>query len=493
MQHTSDTSNFPRSNWATPPLLLMLTMGLGAGVALAEPTFQDRTADLKLTLNGNASAWGDINNDGWPDLYNGGKVWLNLEGKAFRAIVATGQGVIADIDNDGLGDLVSYAPIAILRNTGKETFEPLALPDLPETIARGVACGDYNGDGLVDVYFSGYEVWDKQITFPDLLLLNKEGKGFELAQTFPRYRARGVTACDYDEDHDLDIYVSNYRLLPNVLWQNDGKGTFEDVAARKNAVATSGDFGGGHSIGAAWGDFDNDGHIDLFAGNFAHVDSRGDQPKSRFLRNLGPEKEYAFEDRGTCGVFYQESYASPAAADYDNDGDLDLYFTTVYGTASFGKKNHPALFRNEGHFTFTDQAKGSGLEELPPTYQAAWADFDRDGDLDLATAGKLFLNLSAPSNWIEVRLLGDGVHVDRSAIGAQVRVTLEDRTLTRQVEAGTGEGNANSPILHFGLGKHEGPVTLEVIWLDGTRQRLADARAKQVHAVPYPGTEKPQE
>jgi enediyne biosynthesis protein E4 len=493
MQHPSATSNLPRSTGATQLALAALMMCVGAGIAVAKPTFQDRTGDLKLTLNGNASAWGDVNNDGWPDLYNGGKVWLNLEGKAFRAIAASGQGVIADVDNDGLGDLISYAPIAILRNTGEETFEPIALPDLPETIARGAACGDYNGDGFVDVYFSGYEVWSRQITYPDLLLLGKDGKSFELAQTFPRYRARGVTACDYDEDHDLDIYVSNYRLLPNLLWRNDGKGTFEDVAAKRNAIATSGDFGGGHSIGAAWGDFDNDGHIDLFAGNFAHVDNRGDQPKSRFLRNLGPEKEYGFKDLGTCGVFYQESYASPAAADYDNDGDLDLYFTTVYGTASFGKKNHPALFRNDGDFTFTDQTKGSGLEELPPTYQAAWADFDRDGDLDLATAGKLFVNQSKPGNWIEVRLLGDGVHVDRSAIGARVRITLEDGTLTRQVEAGTGEGNANSPILHFGLGEHDEQVTLEVIWLDGTTQRLANAEARHVHAVRYPGTEEAQE
>ncbi|MFG0253209.1 MAG: CRTAC1 family protein [Phycisphaerales bacterium JB038] len=486
MKHTSPPGMTPHPVPLTPPVLTALALCLAASTSLAAPTFQDRTADLKLTLNGAASAWGDVNGDGWIDLYNGGKVWLNLEGKAFRSLPAKGRGVIADVDNDGLGDLVSYAPIAILRNTGKETFEPLPLPELPETIARGAACGDYNGDGFVDVYLSGYEVWDKQITYPDLLLLNKAGKGFELALTFPPYRARGVTACDYDQDHDLDIYISNYRLLPNVLWQNDGTAKFEDVAAKQNAVATSDDFGGGHSIGAAWGDFDSDGHLDLFAGNFAHVDSRGDQPKSRFLRNLGPKKGFTFEDRGTCGVFYQESYASPAAADFDNDGDLDLYFTTVYGTASFGKKNYPVLFHNDGDFSFSDQTKGSGLEELPPTYQAAWADFDGDGDLDLVTAGKLFVNEGEPGHWIAVRLQGDGEHVDTAAIGTQVRIRLGERVLTRQVEAGTGEGNANSPVLHFGLGGHEGPVTLEIIWLDGTAQTISEAATGRTHAIRYP-------
>ena len=247
-------------------------------------------------------------------------------------------------------------------------------------------------------------------------------------------------------------------------------GAFTDAAASHGAVATSEGFGGGHSIGAAWGDFDGDGLFDLFAGNFAHVDSRGDQPKSRFLRNLGPEHDHAFEDRGTCGVFYQESYASPAAGDYDNDGDLDLYFTTVYGTASFDKKNHPVLYRNDGAWVFADATSPAGLAEQPPTYQAAWADFDRDGDLDLATAGKLYVNEGNGNHWIEVRLDGSGASFNRAAIGAQVRIRLEDRVPTRQVEAGTGEGNQNDLTLHFGLADHGDPVDLEIRWPDGTAQ-----------------------
>lgn len=451
-------------------------------------TFVDTSKELGIELGSGPAAWCDINADGWIDLYCDGVLWINHEGKSFTriTIAGAGSGVVADIDNDGRGDVVSFAPIAIIRNAadgadGVPRFEKMALPELPETVCRGVAVGDFNGDGWPDVYLGGYENWEKQATFPSILLVNNQGKGFSLAMQNADYRARGVTACDFDENGTLDIYVSNYRLQPNVLWVNDGKGKLSNQAAERNAIATSGGFGGGHSIGACFGDFDADGHFDLFAGNFAHVDARGDQPKSRFLRNLGPNpagaaKAWTFEDLHECGVWYQESYASPACGDVDNDGRLDLYFTTVYATASFGKKNFPVLYRNqtEGNagWTFADATAGSGLERLPPTYQAAWGDFDRNGTLDLVTAGKVFANAGKSGSWCEVRLIGDGKNICRDAIGTQARITLSDgRALARQVEIGTGEGNANSAILHFGLGDTapDAKLMMQIRWPDGTK------------------------
>ena len=251
------------------------------------------------------------------------------------------------------------------------------------------------------------------------------------------------------------MYVSNYRLQPNVLWRNDSKGQLEDVAAATNTLATSEGFGGGHAIGASWGDFDGDGRFDLFAGNFAHVDSRGDQPKSRFLRG---QEDGTFEDMGTCGVFYQESYASPAAGDFDNDGDLDLFFTTVYEVASFGRSNNPVLYRNDGGWSFTDVTEQAGLAGLPATYQASWADFDKDGDLDLVTAGKLFENTGPCGGSLRVQFSR------APAIGAQVRAKVSGGFITRQVEAGTGQGNGGDLTLHLGLGDHKGDVDLEVRW-----------------------------
>ena len=499
--------------------------------ATATTTLAQPFSPTDLTLDNGPACWGDVNADGWPDLSCAGAVWINRTGESFERIAAPATGLLADIDNDGDGDLISFAPIAIFRNTAvtpdaTPVFEPVALPELPETSSRGCAVGDFNNDGLPDAYFGGYEVWEPQTTYPDLLLLADGNGGYTLALSFPDYRARGVTACDFDEDADLDIYISNYRLMPNVLWVNDGHAGLTDRAADLNALATSEGFGGGHSIGACWGDFDNDGHIDLFAGNFAHVDRRGDQPKSRFLRNRGPAPQptpegstpppYSFDDLAECGVWYQESYASPAAADFDNDGDLDLYFTTVYADASFGKKNYPVLYRNDTPaalqakggsgagplpapgaaptWAFTDATAGSGLEQLPPTYQAAWADFDHDGDLDLVTAGRLFVNdLDTGAHWLEVQLHATGAsqRCNADAIGAQARITLPDgRTLTRQVECGTGEGNANSPVLHFGLGPHASPITLHIRWPNGTRQRMDTITVDQLieinPAPPYP-------
>lgn len=473
--------------WLACAALAVVQVRAIAAQEPATPQFRNVTADVGLELANAQSCWVDLDNDGFAELCSGGIAWHNEGARHFTKLAeGLGDVVAADFDNDGFTDLFSWTALKAFRNLSGKSFEPLPMCELPKCVSRAACCADFNGDGFVDVYVGGYEDWDAGITYPDLFLVNDQGKTFQLARTDERYRARGVSACDFDEDGDLDIYVSNYRLQPNLLWRNDGQGNFTDAAADLNALATSPGFEGGHSIGAAWGDFDNDGRIDLFAGNFAHVDGRGDQPKSRFLRNPGATAGFVFEDRGPCGVHYQESYASPSAADYDNDGDLDLFFTTVYGIASFGVKNQPTLFRNDGDFAFSDDTASAGLADLEPTYQAAWADFDNDGDLDLVTAGKLFENQCRDAHFLRIHLDAQGSRCNRLAVGAQVRVSIGELVMTRQVEAGTGEGNQNETRLHFGLGPRGEPVHVRVTWPDGTIQEIENLPVDRTHDVTHP-------
>lgn len=450
--------------------------------------FKDVTvaAGMERLDNSGSACWVDLNNNGWLDLIAGGRVWINNQGEGFTRGISVGRVVAADFNNNGWTDLFSYSRQRFFRNEEGTLVEDESLiPEFPDPyVSRGAVWGDFNGNGWVDLYVAGYEIWDQHLTFPDFLLINNNGQSFTKTMVNDSYRARGVTACDFDQDGNLDIYVSNYRLQPNRLWRNNGSGVFTDVAPSYNARA-----GNGHSIGACWGDFNNNGLFDLFAGNFAHpyqwVHGSGSwtepgQPESRFLRNRGPAHGYHFEDMGPCGVFYQESYASPAAADFDNSGRLDLFFTTVYEIASGGIPNNPVLFRNEGDFSFVPVDDPS-LADLPPTYQAAWGDYNNNGQLDLLTGGKLLRNRgNTTNNWLKVRLEGDGIAVNRSAIGAQVRISMGSETLSRQVEGGTGQGNQNSLILHFGLGQHAGPVDLNITWPGGTVQTVTGVPLNQL-------------
>ncbi|MGZ0710040.1 CRTAC1 family protein [Coraliomargarita sp. W4R53] len=452
--------------------------------SLEQPRFVDRSTDLGLPSVGGRVAWIDFNNDEWTDLIAGGRIFINNQGTSFTQIKSgLGSTVAADFNNDGWNDLYSITKQTLYKNDGGTGVVEVALPEFPTVYSSEAATwGDFNNDGYLDLYVSGYEDWDNQITYPDFLLLNLGDESFQKSQISGTNRARGTTTSDFDQDGDLDIYVSNYRLQQNFLWKNDGNANFTNASGTYNTAATSTGYAGGHSIGAAWGDFNNSGYFDLFAGNFAHAG----QPVSRFLRNTGPTGNFHFEDMGPQGVYFQESYASPTAADFNNDGKLDLMFTTVYGIASYSIPNFPALFMNQGDFVFNDVTESSGLDNLAATYQAAWADYNNDGFMDLFIAGSLFENQGNNYNWLKVKLRGDGSEINRSAIGAQVRIQLGEETLSRQVETGTGTGNQNDLILHFGLGQHEGPFDLEIFWPDGSQSTQEVDDSNQLIVIDYP-------
>ena len=492
---------------------LVFILSISALPALALGGFRQAGESFGVIADGKA-AFTDFNGDGFVDLFAGGRLYINEGGK--RLVVAEKAsvkgapgigGVWGDFNNDGLPDLFVYSGDGRLyRNLGQGHFQKAAFPKLPAKHSRGAVWADLDLDGRLDLFVGGYEVWQKG-THDDVVYMNRGDNEWVESWRSPegsRYAGRGVTAADYDVDGDTDIYVSNYRLQPNQLWQNDGRGNLKDVASASGAAGSEGKqmsyTGGikyarsGHTIGSAIGDMDNDGYPDLFIANFSHPNQNQDHPQ--FLRNRGPGAGFTFEDMSKrAGLKWQESYASAALGDFDNDGDLDLFLTTVYAVASGSVKNHPVLYRNDGGWRFTDVTQKQGLGKLGATYQAAWADIDNDGDLDLCTNGKFFINDSPPKQWVSFFLQGDGRVVNHSAIGATVRLRLESspdddeesnsKVLTRSVQAGTGEGNQSDPRLHFGLGSFSGKVSIEVLWPGGYRQVVHDLEVNKAHAIQY--------
>lgn len=214
---------------------------------------------------------------------------------------------------------------------------------------------------------------------------------------------------------------------------------FQDVTDAVGLKGLSGDV-------AAWGDFNNDGGVDLYSGGQLWRNEAG----KRFRR----VENVPIAGAGIWG-------------DFDNDGFLDLFFTTVY------PGDRSVLYRNRGGWQFEDISAAAKVD-VPTTYQAAWADFDGDGYLDLAAGGRLFRNPGGKGHWLRVRLIGDG-KVNAAAIGAQVRLELGDQILTRGVEGATGQGNQNDLTLHFGLGSHAEPVSLEIHWPNGPKQKVETA------------------
>jgi hypothetical protein len=170
------------------------------------------------------------------------------------------------------------------------------------------------------------------------------------------------------------------------------------------------------------------------------------------------------------------------AGDIDNDGFVDFFLTTVYA----GDKS--VMYRNLGDWKFVDVTKQCGVSTAQ-TYQAAFADINGDGYLDLVSGGKVWINTlgehGPKHNFLKVRLEGSG-KFNRAAIGSRVIVKAGGKTFTRQVEAGTGSGCQNDLTLHFGLGAEKGNVEIEVHWAGGGSSRHV-AKVNQTVALRHDG------
>jgi hypothetical protein len=300
------------------------------------------------------------------------------------------------------------------------------------------------------------------------------------------YYGFAALAGDYDNDGDLDIYIAN-DSTPNSLYRNDG-GRFVDVALiTASAYSEDGREQGG--MGLASSDYDGDGDLDLFVTNFSHDNNtlyqnngRGFFNDASFTTSLGKES-ITYLGWGT-GFF-----------DYDNDGDDDLFVANghVYpavdqhdlGT-TYAQQNQ--VFENEaGVFTEMSAQRGPGFAVKKSSRGHAFGDLDNDGDLDIVVVNiddtpTVLRNDGGNANhWLSVRLLGEGAN--RQAVGARVIAHVGTRNQLREVRSGTGYISQDDMRLHFGLGAAAQVDSLTIRWTDGRQERLYEIAADQIVSI----------
>ncbi len=455
------------------------------------PIFTDLTKEVGLA-NEKAGrvAFGDYDNDGYEDLLlNGNKLFKNDNGKRFIEVTEKAKiygnnngGLFADLDNDGYLDIVCISNEKkgekIFKNNGDGTFTDMSeiakiYDDYP---SEGLGIGDIDNDGFLDIYVANYEIWEEQKYLPDFLYKNLGNWRFEDISEKAGIRSvenkagRGVNFGDYNNDGYLDIYVSNYRLCENFLWHNNKDLTFENKAHYLGIAGEEREGYYGHTIGSEWADFDNDGDLDLITANLAHPRYIQFSNRTMLYENKGSR---FFDGRKKRGIKYEETHSDPLFGDFDNDGDLDLYITSVYeNRRSFLYLNDKGKFRDITYLSGTRVFNGWGC---------AFSDFDNDGDLDLIVGSgsgvKFFRNdTKNGNNYLKIKMIGN--KSNKNGIGARVSIKINKKILLREVNCGKGTTSQSSTILHFGLGKKK-RVNLSYRFLAGKENNLKNVEANQ--------------
>lgn len=443
----------------------------------------------------------DIDGDGHDDLLavragapvvflgDGAGGFAEAEGRFPEGLQAS-MLALADLDNDGDEDCIAptwaspdsgregEAPVnRVLLNDGGvfTVLEDAGIESLDPTGAAGL--GDGNGDGILDLYLGNWLVqYPESPAYDDRYFVGAGDGTFldvtEAAGLVPPWAkpCYGVTWADYNNDGHADIWVGNYQFNANSLWHNNGDGTFTEAAGATGLDHDDIGVWAGHTYGGDWGDVDNDGDLDLFEPNLAHPRTMPNSDPSRLMINKGPPG-WVFEDHGPAmGIPYDEGDVNAAFGDWDNDGDLDLALAALY-TGHFLK-----LFRNDGEEGFTDVTYETGTAVHDAT-AAVWSDVDEDGDLDLIVGDRhgdqrvqLFVNRTGQDRaWVEFLLEGDGSN--RSAVGARVAVTAAGVTQIREVKAGGRHFSAQGTRwVHVGLGDAKTIDAVTVRWPGGAEE-----------------------
>jgi hypothetical protein len=330
----------------------------------------------------------------------------------------------------------------LYRNNGDGTFsdvtEAAGVSDTGWTMA--VAHADLDADGWPDLYVANDFGTDR--VFHNL----GNGRFADVTAAvvgIDTKKGMNAEAGDFDNDGDLDLYVTNvteeFLRECNMLWQNDGRGHFADVAQELGVCDT------GWGWAGKFFDSDNDGDLDLYVAN-GFFDGRGD-----YLDDLLP----ALWDNG------------------ENPSDVRVWPALKGKGIASAEKN--VFFRNEAGRRF-ERLSDSGLESERASRAILLADFNNDGRVDVFLTNndapaQLFLNQTQTRNhWLEVELTGKGAN--SQAIGARLTATSGSLTQLREVNAGNGFGGGSMVRQHFGLGQHARVDRLVIRWPDGSEQRF---------------------
>ena len=428
--------------------------------------------------------------------------FTELAGHAAADVEAYSQGItVGDYDADGFKDVYvsSYGNDVLLSNNGDGTFTDVTITagtTDPLWSTSGVWC-DFSGDGLLDLYVVNYMKVTPETQkicqqegkpkycgpgdyegVPDSVYVNRGDGTFATATDdlgFSLSEGRsglGVLAADFDEDLAAEVYVAN-DMEPNLLFTKASPSEprrYKEVAA-DSGCAVGGDGMNEASMGLACGDLDGDGRPDLYLTHYYHT-------KNTLYRNLGG---LLFDDQsrrsGIAAATHERTGFGTIAADFDRDGDLDLFAANghVLGPENPPFEMKPGLLQNnDGRYFDRSSLAGSYFETTMLGRGAASADFDNDGDIDLAVSHidqplALLANVSKPGG----SFIGfDLRSTDRlPPVGGRVRVEAGGRTWVVPVTAGGSYLSSNDRRLFVGLGSADDPVRVEVFWPSGNVSR----------------------
>lgn len=482
------------------PALALLATSLLPPAARAQ-TFTRITSGPVVNTAGDSRSvnWVDVNKDGWIDLMitNGPSLgqrnylYLNDGAGGFTAL--TGDPIVADAkpfdgaswaDSDNDGDLDCFvvtwygAMNYFYTNNGAGTFTKVTTGPLVSTGSYSETCswGDYDGDGLVDLY-----VCNSDGTLKNLLYHNEGNNSFTPVTTGDivndAFASRSANWTDIDNDGDIDLFVTNESGQDENIYRNDGAGVFTRLDT--GPLLTN----AGNTMSGSWADYDNDGDMDVFLAN--------DQGNNALFRNDG---NFSFTkiEGDTVSNSNARSFSS-AWSDMDNDGDLDLFVTNAFQTGSLLLN---LLYLNNGDGSFTRVDNAVPATDMDWSYGCAFGDYDNDGFEDLAVAtcsfagsqrnDLLYHNNGNSNNWITIKL--SGTSSNRAAIGAKVKLKAMINGLAvwqlRELSAQSSYCGQNDLRAHFGLGAATAVDSIKVLWPSGAEEAFAAITPNQfIHIV----------